>query len=77
MKRLHLNQTKRILAQALTLSCIAGACVYFFLGVPRRHKYKEYYARAELEDYADEMARKGLFQSVPKESLKDNQHMKK
>lgn len=30
-----------------------------------------------MEEQADEMARKGLFQSVPSASLQDNQHMKK
>nr|XP_026490212.1 uncharacterized protein LOC113396480 [Vanessa tameamea] len=77
MRGLHWSQTKRVLAQALTLSVFAGSCVYFFLGVPRRAKYKEYYARGEFEDWADEMARKGLFQSVPVESLRDNTHMDK
>lgn len=44
MKRLHWIQTKKILAQALIVSMLAGACVYFFIGVPRKAKYKEYYA---------------------------------
>lgn len=29
------------------------------------------YRKGEFEDWADEMARKGLFQGVPPESLKD------
>ncbi|CAF4859245.1 unnamed protein product [Pieris macdunnoughi] len=72
MRGLHWAQTQSIIFQALFCSCCAGACVYFFLGRPRRAAYKEYYARGEFEDWADEMARKGLFQAVPKEILKDN-----
>ncbi|CAH0717668.1 unnamed protein product, partial [Brenthis ino] len=76
MRRLHRTQTKKIIAQALLASMLAGSCVYFFIGVPRKAKYREYYAKGEFEDWADEMARKGLFQSVPKESLIDNQQKK-
>ncbi|CAK1543529.1 unnamed protein product [Leptosia nina] len=72
MKRLHWKQTIATIYQALFFSCCAGACVYFFIGRPRRAAYKEYYARGEFEDWANEMARKGLFQAVPKDSLKDN-----
>ncbi|VVC91329.1 unnamed protein product, partial [Leptidea sinapis] len=66
MRGLHWSQTERVIYTALGLSCCAGALVYFFLGRVRRAKYKEYYARGEFEEWADEMARKGLFQSVPK-----------
>ncbi|XP_049880332.1 acrosin-like [Pectinophora gossypiella] len=71
MRGLHWSQTKSVLAQALTISAIAGTCVYLFIGRPRMARYKEFYAKGEFEDWADEMARKGLFQSVPKESLRD------
>ncbi|CAH2097503.1 unnamed protein product [Euphydryas editha] len=76
MRGLHRAQTKRVLAQALLFTAFAGSCVYFFIGAPRKAKYKEFYARGEFEDWADEMARKGLFQSVPVNSLKDNTQMK-
>ncbi|KPJ04212.1 hypothetical protein RR46_07971 [Papilio xuthus] len=65
MRGLHWAQTKRILSQAILLSILSGASVYFFIGLPRRQKYREFYAKGEFEDWADEMARKGLFQSVP------------
>ncbi|KAJ8710590.1 hypothetical protein PYW08_009105 [Mythimna loreyi] len=70
MRGLHWAQTKRKLAQAILLSICAGAAVYV-MGLQRKAAYTEYYKRGCFEDWADEMARKGLFQSVPKESLKD------
>ncbi|KAM3955954.1 cytochrome c oxidase subunit 6C-like [Aphomia sociella] len=77
MRGLHWAQTKRVLAQAISFSILCGASYYFFVGLPRRAAYKVFYENGEFEDWADEMARKGLFQSVPAESLKDNKHMKK
>ncbi|XP_052744216.1 uncharacterized protein LOC128199297 [Bicyclus anynana] len=76
MRCLHHAQTVRTLWEAMLLCAVGGTCVYFFIGVPRKAAYRDFYARAEFEDWGDEMARKGLFQSVPKEGLKDNQQMK-
>ncbi|XP_028163271.1 uncharacterized protein LOC114354876 isoform X2 [Ostrinia furnacalis] len=77
MRGLHWAQTKRVLAQAWALAFLGGACIFFFKKTKRIAAYKDFYKKGEFEDWADEMARKGLFQSVPKESLPDNQHMKK
>ncbi|KAF9798726.1 hypothetical protein SFRURICE_021523 [Spodoptera frugiperda] len=70
MRGLHWAQTKRKIAQALLASTLAGLCTYVFLGKRRREAYADFYCKGEFEDWADEMARKGLFQSVPAESLK-------
>ncbi|XP_026332749.1 uncharacterized protein LOC113239824 [Hyposmocoma kahamanoa] len=72
LKGLHWSQTKAIIASALVFSMIAGACVRTFIGRPRIAAYKDYYEKAEFDEWADEMARKGLFQGVPLESLKEN-----
>nr|XP_053624868.1 cytochrome c oxidase subunit 6C-like [Plodia interpunctella] len=77
MRGLHWAQTTAVIAQAFTLAAIGGACVYFFIGLPRRAAYKDFYAKAEIEDWADEMARKGLFQSVPLSSFADDSDKKK
>ncbi|CAK1590923.1 unnamed protein product [Parnassius mnemosyne] len=66
MRGLHRAQTKRVLTQAILLSILSGAAYYLFVGAPRKQKYKEFYAKGEFEDWADEMARKGLFQAVPR-----------
>ncbi|XP_028036778.1 cytochrome c oxidase subunit 6C-like [Bombyx mandarina] len=70
-------QIKRTIASALILAAMGGAAFYFGVRLPKQKAYREYYAKGEFEDWADEMARKGLFQSVPAASLQDNQHAKK
>ncbi|KAL0811730.1 hypothetical protein ABMA28_009169 [Loxostege sticticalis] len=77
MRGLHWAQTTKVFTQGCVLAAIGGASIYFFIKRPRIAAYQDYYAKGEFEDWADEMARKGLFQSVPKESLPDNQHMNK
>ncbi|XP_059055628.1 cytochrome c oxidase subunit 6C-like [Achroia grisella] len=77
MRGLHRAQTKALIAQGTLLAFIGGAAYYVLISAPRIAAYKDFYAKGEFEDWADEMARKGLFQSVPVESLKDNQHMNK
>ncbi|CAH0403207.1 unnamed protein product [Chilo suppressalis] len=76
MRGLHMAQTKSVLIQAILLSFSAGALWYYFGALPRRAAYKDYYAKGEFEDWADEMARKGIFQSVPKGSSHDKKHDK-
>ncbi|XP_048001248.1 uncharacterized protein LOC125238012 [Leguminivora glycinivorella] len=69
MRGLHWAQTKRKLAEALLLSAVAGFTVYMLYTRPHMARYKEFYALSEFEDWADEMAKKGLFQAVPKEGF--------
>ncbi|CAH2217243.1 jg15046 [Pararge aegeria aegeria] len=44
MRCLHQKQTVKIIWGAMLLCALGGSCVYFFIGVPRRAKYKDYYA---------------------------------
>ncbi|KAL4703742.1 hypothetical protein ACJJTC_017530 [Scirpophaga incertulas] len=71
MRGLQVAQAKATLYQALMLSVLAGTLFHFLVSVPRKAAYREFYAKNDFEEWADEMARKGLFQSVPKESLND------
>ncbi|CAB3229427.1 unnamed protein product [Arctia plantaginis] len=71
MRGLHYAQTKSVVTKALALSALSGFCTYAFLGYPRREAYRDYYEKGEFEDWAEEMARKGLFQAVPSDTLKD------
>ncbi|XP_031767972.1 cytochrome c oxidase subunit 6C-like [Galleria mellonella] len=70
MRGLHWAQTKLIIAQGFGLAFLGGAAYYVLISLPRMEAYKDFYAKGEFEDWADEMAKKGLFQSVPVESLK-------
>lgn len=45
---LHWSQTKPIIASALVLSMIMGACVRTFIGGPRIATYKDYYELVNL-----------------------------
>ncbi|XP_060809786.1 cytochrome c oxidase subunit 6C-like [Amyelois transitella] len=76
MRGLHWSQTTKILTQAFALAALGGASVYVFVARPRRARYQEFHAKAEIEDWADEMARKGLFQSVPLSSFTDDSDKK-
>ncbi|XP_047035149.1 acrosin-like [Helicoverpa zea] len=71
MRGLHWSQTKRKLLQAIIVSVAAGACVYVFLGSRRRETYRDFYSKGEFDEWAHEMAIKGLFQGVPASSLKE------
>ncbi|XP_063388327.1 cytochrome c oxidase subunit 6C-like [Cydia fagiglandana] len=67
MRGLHWAQTRKRLTEALLLSALAGALVYFGYTKPKMERYREFYELSEFDDWADEMAKMGLFQSVPKE----------
>ncbi|KAI5631812.1 cytochrome c oxidase subunit VIc domain-containing protein [Phthorimaea operculella] len=71
MRGLHWAQTRQNLFIAMALATFGGLSYYFLVGRPRIARYKDFYEKAEFEQWADEMARKGLFQSVPKESLRE------
>ncbi|XP_073962685.1 uncharacterized protein isoform X2 [Choristoneura fumiferana] len=66
MRGLHWAQTERHIFKAFALAALGGIAFAYLLVMPRRATYREFYAKTEFEDWADDMARKGLFQAVPK-----------
>ncbi|XP_061724065.1 acrosin-like [Cydia pomonella] len=69
MRGLHWAQTTRRLTEGLLLSAFGGLVIYFTYTRPHMERYREFYALSDFEEWADEMAKKGLFQSVPKEGF--------
>ncbi|CAG9124486.1 unnamed protein product [Plutella xylostella] len=65
LRGLHWSQTKGKVFQAMAIAVAGGILFYFFVGVPRKTAYREYYRKTDMEELADTMARKGLFQAVP------------